>query len=110
MAVEEINAAGGIKGNQIDLVTADSKSKPDVSVKNVTDMIDNQGVQTVYAVKCKPQTDVLRDKFKLDYVEVLSSIKGKDAVMTRAEWVGTRTTAGLPPNLEPLPGEQLSGQ
>ncbi len=48
LAVHEINAAGGIMGKQVELVTRDSKSKPDLSRQNVGDLIDNEGVSMVF--------------------------------------------------------------
>jgi len=63
---------------------------------------DHQSVQTVFAVKCKPQPEVLGDKFQLDYFEIMSAVPGHEAVISRADWEAARTTAGLPPNLESL--------
>jgi len=63
---------------------------------------DHQSVQTVYAVKCKPQTEVLSDKYKLDYFQIMSSLSGQEAAITKQEWVAARATAGLPGELEPL--------
>ena len=56
-------------------------------------------MQTVYAVKCKPQAVVLKDKYKLDYFEILSSISGEDAVRSREEWNAVRKAAGKPTQL-----------
>jgi hypothetical protein len=61
---------------------------------------DHQSVQTVYAVKCNPQAVVLKDKYQLDYFEILSSLPGEEAVRTRAEWDAVRTAAGKPTHLE----------
>ena len=66
---------------------------------------DHQSVQTVYAVKCKPETLVLKDKYNQDYFEILSSLPGDTAVRTRAEWNAAREAAGKPTHLEKLPGE-----
>ena len=63
---------------------------------------DHQSVQTVYAVKCKPQVEVLKDKYHLDYFEVISSISGPDAVISQSDWQQIRTDNGLPTKLEPL--------
>lgn len=63
---------------------------------------DHQSVQTVYAVKGKSKSDVLRDKYQLDYFVILSSLSGRDAVRTRAEWDAVRKTAGKPTELEQL--------
>ncbi len=48
IAVEEINAMGGILGRRIELVERDSRSRAGVSVSNVTEMIDHEGVRMVF--------------------------------------------------------------
>ena len=48
MAVEEINAAGGILGKQIEIVWRDSQSKKDVSIKNATEMIEKDQVKMIF--------------------------------------------------------------
>ncbi|MCK5125302.1 MAG: substrate-binding protein [candidate division Zixibacteria bacterium] len=63
---------------------------------------DHQSVQTVYAVQCKANIDVLKDKFHLDYFEILSSIDGKSAVRTKAEWDAVRLANNKPVKLEDL--------
>ena len=69
---------------------------------------DHQSIQSVYAVKCKPAAEVKKDKYGLDYFEILSSILGSKAVQTRAEWEAERKAAGKPLFLEPFPGEEVS--
>ncbi|MBN1908729.1 MAG: substrate-binding protein [Pirellulales bacterium] len=66
---------------------------------------DHQSVQTVYTVKCKPEAEVNKDKFKLDYFEIIGSLPGNEAVCTREEWNKEREAAGKPTHLEPLAGE-----
>jgi branched-chain amino acid transport system substrate-binding protein len=73
--------------------------------KQVWRDFDHQSVQTVYAVKCNPQAVVLKDKYKLDYFDILSSISGEDAVRSQEEWNAVRKAAGKPTQLEKLPGE-----
>jgi len=63
---------------------------------------DHQSVQTVYAVKCKAQADVLRDKYHLDYFEIISSMPGEKAAITEAEWQQMRRQNNLALELEPL--------
>ena len=48
MAVEEVNAAGGILGKTVELVIRDSQSKADVTKANVTELIDEQHVKMVF--------------------------------------------------------------
>jgi ABC-type branched-subunit amino acid transport system substrate-binding protein len=66
---------------------------------------DHQSVQTVYAVRCKPEAEVLKDRFKLDYFEIIDSLAGDQAFLTREEWNARRVAAGKSINLQPLPGE-----
>ena len=61
---------------------------------------DHQCVQTVYAVKCKPARDVLKDKFKQDYFEIIDSMAGNEAARTKEEWVEMRKAAGNTAELE----------
>ncbi|MBN1853226.1 MAG: substrate-binding protein [Pirellulales bacterium] len=63
---------------------------------------DHQSVQTVYLVRCKPEAEVLKDRFKLDYFEILDSMPGENAVRTREEWNHVRAEAGKPTELDPL--------
>lgn len=60
---------------------------------------DHQSVQTVYMVRCNPEHVVLRDKYKLDYFEILSSIPGEEAAISRALWKAKRQKAGKPSEL-----------
>ena len=66
---------------------------------------DHQSVQTVYAVKGKPEQEVLDDRFQLDYFDIIDSLPGEQAVRTREEWNAVRREAGKPIELETLPGE-----
>lgn len=63
---------------------------------------DHQSIQTVYAVKCKEKKYVLRDKFKLDYFDIINCISGVDAARTREEWNRIRKKAGKSIQLEGL--------
>ncbi|MBD3170219.1 MAG: ABC transporter substrate-binding protein [candidate division Zixibacteria bacterium] len=60
---------------------------------------DHQSVQTVYLVKCKPEAMVLKDKYKLDYFEIIGSIPGEQAVRSYNEWIAVRESTGKPKNL-----------
>lgn len=63
---------------------------------------DHQSIQTVYAVRCKPNADVTADKYSLDYFEVIDSMSGDEAFCTREEWNAVRQAAGKPTELEPF--------
>src|SRR5689334_6051194 len=47
LAVDEINAAGGIKGQKIRVVSEDDQSKPDEAANAVTKLISQDGVLAV---------------------------------------------------------------
>lgn len=63
---------------------------------------DHQSIQTVYAVRCKREPQVLKDTFKLDYFEVIDSLPGEQAAQTREQWNAERIKAGRPTQLEKL--------
>lgn len=48
LAQEEINASGGILGKKVEIVWRDSQSKVDVTQRNVTELIDKEGVKMVF--------------------------------------------------------------
>jgi branched-chain amino acid transport system substrate-binding protein len=48
LAKNEINAAGGILGKQIELITYDTKSSPAIAAANATRAIDTDGVKMVF--------------------------------------------------------------
>ena len=66
---------------------------------------DHQSVQTVYVVRCKPRDEVVKNKYNLDYFEIIDSLPGYQAVRTRDEWNKVRKAAGKLTRLERLPGE-----
>ncbi|MGD0584241.1 MAG: ABC transporter substrate-binding protein, partial [Oryzomonas sp.] len=47
MAVEEINAAGGILGKKVQLVYRDTKSNPKVARGNAVELFDNEAVPMI---------------------------------------------------------------
>lgn len=61
---------------------------------------DHQSVQTVYAVRCKPEAEVRKDRFQLDYFEILGSMDGNTCFRTLEEWQGFRAKAKKAPTLE----------
>jgi ABC-type branched-subunit amino acid transport system substrate-binding protein len=61
---------------------------------------DHQNIQTVYAVKCKPLQEVLKDKYQEDFFEVINTMPGAEAAKTREEWNEERRKANKPLELE----------
>ncbi len=47
-AIDDINAAGGVLGRKITLVTRDDQSQPPKSIQNMSDLIDNEKVVAVF--------------------------------------------------------------
>ena len=73
--------------------------------KQVWREFDHQSVQTVFVVRCNSPEVVLKDKYHLDYFDIISSTPGNLAFRTREEWNAARKAGGVPPYLEKLPGE-----
>jgi branched-chain amino acid transport system substrate-binding protein len=73
--------------------------------KQVWRDFDHQSVQTVYAVRSNPKDVVMKDKYHLDYFEIIDSMPGDEAAVTREQWNAVRKAAGKPTQLERLPGE-----
>ncbi|WP_426416442.1 ABC transporter substrate-binding protein [Aestuariirhabdus sp. LZHN29] len=48
MALDEINGSGGILGRQVEMVSRNTSSRPSKGVKNVDDMVRNEGVRMVF--------------------------------------------------------------
>jgi ABC-type branched-subunit amino acid transport system substrate-binding protein len=66
---------------------------------------DHQSVQTVYVVRCKPRDEVVKNRYNLDYFEIIDHLPGKMAACSRQEWNDVRKAAGKMTRLEKLPGE-----
>jgi branched-chain amino acid transport system substrate-binding protein len=47
-AIEDVNAAGGVLGRKLTLVVRDDLSQPPKSIQNMSDLIDNEQVVTVF--------------------------------------------------------------
>ena len=56
---------------------------------------DHQSIQTVYAVRCKPEAQVLKDKYKQDYFEIIKAMAGEKAARSKDRWARTRKATGL---------------
>ena len=47
-AIEDVNAAGGVLGRNLTLVVRDDLSQPPKSIQNMSDLIDNEKVVTIF--------------------------------------------------------------
>ena len=48
LAIDEINKQGGILGQTVELVTRDTRSKPDISTNNVLELIDKENCEMIF--------------------------------------------------------------
>ncbi|SEJ84995.1 ABC-type branched-chain amino acid transport system, substrate-binding protein [Pseudomonas linyingensis] len=62
--------------------------------------LDHQNLQTVYAVKVKSRDEIMKDRSKQDYFEIVGRLEGALAAQTPEEWKQERTAAGQPPQLQ----------
>ena len=60
---------------------------------------DHQSLQKVYAVKGNPASVVNKDKFKLDFFEIIGTVSASEASRTKKEWDAVRRKAGKPTKL-----------
>lgn len=62
--------------------------------------LDHQNLQTVYAVKVRSRDEIMKDRSKQDYFEIVGRMDGALAAQTPEEWKQERTAAGQPPQLQ----------
>ncbi len=48
LAIEEINANGGLLGNPVELVLMDTKSQPRLAVQNVIELVEKKNVKMIF--------------------------------------------------------------
>ena len=61
---------------------------------------DHQNVQSVYVVKVKPRNEVMKDRLKQDYFDIVHQLDGEQAAPSLAEWQAERRAAGKPTTLQ----------
>jgi ABC-type branched-subunit amino acid transport system substrate-binding protein len=61
---------------------------------------DHQSLQTILAIKGKKAEEVKKDKYQMDYFEVINRMKGEEAAITKEEWDAARAAASAAPALE----------
>ena len=62
--------------------------------------LDHQNLQTIYAVKVKSRDEIMKDRSKQDYFEIVGRMDGALAAQTPEEWKQERIAAGQPPQLQ----------
>ena len=61
---------------------------------------DHQSVQTVYAVRGKPAAEVNKSKYKMDYFDIIATMKGDEAAVDYKEWSEIREMVNMKAALE----------
>jgi ABC-type branched-subunit amino acid transport system substrate-binding protein len=67
---------------------------------------DHQSIQTVYAVKCKPASEVKKSKYQQDYFTIINVMAGEEAAVDRAEWTEIREMVGMKATLDEYSGDK----
>jgi ABC-type branched-subunit amino acid transport system substrate-binding protein len=62
--------------------------------------IDHQSMQTVYAVRMKKADEVKKDKYQMDYYEVINKVRPQEAAITKEDWSAIRAAVSASPALE----------
>ena len=91
---EAVERAGGFDTKAI-IATLEGHKYTLLKDEQVWRAFDHQSIQTVYAVRCKPEEQVLKDKFKQDYFEIIKAMPGEKAARSRDRWARTRKANGL---------------
>lgn len=61
---------------------------------------DHQNLQTVYVVKGRQRADVVADRFKENFFEIVGEISGDTAAIPYSQWADERKAAGQPLQLD----------
>ncbi len=61
---------------------------------------DHQSIQSVYAVKCKPASQVKASKYGLDFYDVIGEMSADQSAINFADWSAVRAKVGAPASLE----------
>ena len=84
LAVKQINAAGGVNGQQIELVVEDDKSTPEGGVASVRKVIDRDGVRLIIGTL---QTDVaLAERNVTNESKVLQIVTAQSGQVTQGSF------------------------
>jgi len=84
LAIEEINAAGGVLGRPLKLITRDSKLNPEHALREVKDLVVNEKVFWIQGITssgvARAVSDYMKNQKKLFVIEIAKSEK------LTAEW------------------------
>ena len=91
---EAVERAGGFETKAV-IAMLEGHKYTFLKDEQVWRKFDHQSIQTVYAVKCKPEKEVLKDKFEQDYFEIMKKMPGDKAARSKERWVRIRQSAGM---------------
>ena len=61
---------------------------------------DHQNAQSMYAVRVKERSEVLKDPLKQDYFEIVERLSASETLPTLEQWQAERQSAGQPRQLQ----------
>jgi len=91
---EAVERAGGFDTKEV-IAMLEGHKYTLLKDEQVWRAFDHQSIQTVYAVRCKPEAQVLKDKYKQDYFEIIKAMAGEKAARSKDRWARTRKATGL---------------
>ena len=91
---EAVERAGGFETKAV-IAMLEGHKYTFLKDEQVWRKFDHQSIQTVYAVKCKPEKEVLKDKFEQDYFKIMKKMPGEKAARSKDRWVRIRQSAGM---------------
>ncbi len=102
-AVYQFKSAAERSGslNTDSLITAlEGHSYTDLKDQQTWRKFDHQNIQSVYIVRGKKRHEVMSNKHRFDFFDIVLALPGHEAARTRQEWAAARSKAGLSLALE----------
>ncbi len=96
---DAVERAGSFESKQV-IASLEGHNFSLLKDKQIWRKFDHQNIQTVYAVKCKPEKEVLKDKYEQDYFEIVNTMSGDEAARDKYNWTRERERAEKPAELE----------
>jgi branched-chain amino acid transport system substrate-binding protein len=87
LALEEINAAGGVLGSPLVLIYRDDKSSPEAGVAAAEDLIQNEGVRLIIGPVSSSVTKVVAEVAQKNSVVLLSPSASAPVLSTAGDYI-----------------------
>ena len=87
LAVDELNAAGGVNGGTVTLVYRDDATNPNVGTQVATDLIEGEGLKAIIGAVSSPVTLAIAPICEKAGVVLLSPSSSANAITSAGDWI-----------------------